>query len=129
MLTERRVHTTLPVPSLEPARDFWERRLGFRPQLVLPAAIIYSAGDGSVFAISQTSARPSGTHTQMAFTVPDIEAEVAELVAAGITFESYDLPGLRTVNGIAEMGAGRAAWFKDPQGNLIAVLEVARPVG
>ncbi len=127
MLPERRVHTTLPVANLEQARAYWEGRLGFRPFLVLPSVILYSAGEGSVFAVSKTQARPSGAHTQMAFVVPDVEAEVAELAAAGVVFESYDLPGLRTVNGIAEMDAGRAAWFKDPSGNLIAVLEAVRP--
>jgi catechol 2,3-dioxygenase-like lactoylglutathione lyase family enzyme len=107
------------------SRVFWEERLGFAPLRELPTAIIYGAGDGSAFAISQTSGRPSGAHTQMAFTTPDIEAEVAELTAHGITFEAYDWPGLTTVNGIADMpGGSRAAWFKDPDGNLIGILEL-----
>jgi catechol 2,3-dioxygenase-like lactoylglutathione lyase family enzyme len=129
MLTERRVHTTLPVADLDAARSFWEGRLGFTPRTVLPTAILYTAGEGSVFAISRTAARPSGAHTQMAFTVPDIEAEVAELASRGIAFEAYDLPGIKTVNRIAEMGSGRAAWFKDPDGNLVGVLELAQPEG
>ena len=124
MLTECRVHTTLPVADVAASRVFWEGRLGFVPLLELPTAILYRAGDGSVFAISQTSGRPSGAHTQMAFTAADIDREVAELVARGISFEAYDLPTLKTVNGIAPMPGGlRAAWFKDPDANLIGVLE------
>lgn len=61
----------------------------------------------------------------MAFTVDDVEAEVAELRARGVIFESYEAP--RTVNGIASIGPGRAAWFKDPDGNLLAVLQFNEP--
>jgi len=128
MLPDRRAHTTLPVASLEPSRAFWEGRLGFVPFRVMPTAVLYSAGDGSRFAISQSSGRPSGAHTQMAFSVPDIEAEVAELTAKGIVFESYDIPGLKTEGGIAQMGATRAAWFKDPEGNLIGIVQFS-PTG
>ena len=68
----------------------------------------------------------SGTHTQMAFTVANVETEVAELEARGVVFESYDSP--RTEGGIATIGPGRAAWFKDPDGNLLAILEFDDPV-
>jgi catechol 2,3-dioxygenase-like lactoylglutathione lyase family enzyme len=113
----------LPVTDLAASRAFWEGRLGFVPLEVYPTAALYSAGSGSVFAVSKASARATGGATQMAFTVPDIEAEVAELGRLGITFEQYDLPGLRTVGGIALMGGNRVAWFKDPDGNVIGVIE------
>jgi hypothetical protein len=82
------------------------------------------------FALSQTGASPSGTHTQMAWQVADIDATVAQLRARGVVFEEYDLPGLTTAGGIAHVagnypskgGAGeRAAWFKDSEGNLLAI--------
>jgi len=123
MLPERRVHATLPVSDLAAARDFWEGQLGFVPLEVWPTAVLYAGAGGSVFAISRASARATGGNTQMAFTVPDIEAEVAELTGLGIAFEAYDLPGLRTVDGIAEMGGNRVAWFRDPDGNVIGVIE------
>ena len=129
MLADRRVHATLPVASLEPSREFWEGRLGLTPVLVQPTAVLYRVGEGSVFAISQSSGRASGATTQMAFTVPDIEAEVAELQGRGIVFEAYDFPGLRTENGIAQLGVNRAAWFKDPEGNLIGVIQFANGAG
>ena len=126
MLPERRVHATLPVSDLAAARDFWEGQLGFVPLEIWPTAVLYEGAGGSVFAISRASARATGGNTQMAFTVPDIEAEVAELTGLGIAFEAYDLPGLRTLDGIAEMGGNRVAWFRDPDGNVIGVIEFGR---
>ena len=123
MLPKRRVHATLPVSDLAAARDFWEGQLGFVPLEIWPTAVLYEGAGGSVFAISRASARATGGNTQMAFTVPDIAAEVAELTGLGIAFEAYDLPGLRTVDGIAEMGGNRVAWFRDPDGNVIGVIE------
>ena len=94
---------------------------------MLPSAVLYAGAGGSTFAVSVASARAMGGNTQMAFSVPDIDAEVAELSRLGVTLESYDLPGLRTVDGIAEMGGNRVAWFKDPDGNVIGVIEISAP--
>jgi catechol 2,3-dioxygenase-like lactoylglutathione lyase family enzyme len=126
MLSSRRVHTTLPSTDPERLRVFYETVLGFRPFAERPGAVIYQAGDGSLFAISKAGGRPTGAHTQMAFTVPDLEAEVAELRQRGVTFEEYETP--RTTDGIGRVGAGRAAWFKDPDGNLLGILEFDDPV-
>ena len=63
-------------------------------------------------------------HTLGAFMVQDIDATVAELRGKGVTFEDYDLPGLKTVNGIAELGGIRGAWFKDPEGNILSVVQL-----
>ncbi|MFI5259696.1 MAG: VOC family protein [Candidatus Limnocylindrales bacterium] len=126
MLPDRRVHTTLPTPDPERLRTFYEETLGFLPFAQRPGAILYRAGDGSLFAISKAGARATGGHTQMAFTVPDIAAEVADLRRRGVVFLDYDVP--RTEQGIGRVGAGRATWFKDPDGNLIGVLEFDDPV-
>ena len=88
--------------------------------------MLYRVGDGTLFAISRSGGKATGAHTQMAFTVPDLATEVAELRARGVTFEEYKAP--QTVDGIARMPAGRAAWFKDPDGNLIGLIEFADPV-
>ena len=90
MLTLRRVHATLPTDDPERLRVFYETTLGFVPFAERPGAVIYQAGDGSLFAISKAGGRPTGAHTQMAFTVPDIAAEVAELRSRGVVFEAYE---------------------------------------
>jgi catechol 2,3-dioxygenase-like lactoylglutathione lyase family enzyme len=127
MLTERRAHTTLPVVDLDRARVFWEGTLGFAPFETYPGAVLYRTAEGSVFALSRGSSAAGGATTQMAFSVPDVVTEVAELKARGVVFEEYDFPSLTTVGGIGRIGAGRAAWFKDPEGNLVGVLQFDPP--
>ncbi len=126
MLSHCRVHSTLPTADVDRLRAWYEGVLGFTPLAVRPGAVLYETTPGSVFAISRGSVLSSSTHTQMAFTVADIDAEVADLTSRGVVFEAYEAP--RTEGGIATIGAGRAAWFKDPDGNLLAVLQFHDPV-
>lgn len=125
MLSSRRVHTTLPTPDPERLRSFYEQVLGLVPYAERPGVILYRAGEGTLFAISRSGARATGGHTQMAFTVPDIDAEVAELRTRGVVFEEYEVP--RTQDGVARLPVGRAAWFKDPDGNLIGLVQLDDP--
>src|SRR3954453_8732355 len=108
MLSRWRAHTTLPSSDLEALRPFYETVLGFTPKAIRPGLVLYDAGDGSVFALSRSGVPAAGSHTQMAFTVDDLEAEVAGLRARGVVFETYESPP--TTDGIATIGPGRAAW-------------------
>lgn len=126
MLGDRRVHAILPTTDVEALRPFYEDALGLTPFAIVPGVVLYRAGAGTIFGISRSGGRASGAHTQVAFTVPDIEAEVAELEARGVIFEQYEMP--KTVHGVAAMPAGRAAWFKDPAGNLLGLIEFSEPV-
>ena len=126
MLADRRSHTTLPTTDVARLRTFYEATLGFTPFAERPNAVVYRTAEGSLFALSRASVTDRAGFTQMGFTVPDIEAEVAELRGRGVVFEEYETP--RTTDGIATIGPGRAAWFKDPDGNLLALLEWTDPV-
>ena len=126
MLSRCRVHTTLPTADVDRLRAWYEGVLGLTPMAIRPNAVLYETTPGSVFAISRGSVLSSSTHTQMAFTVDDVDAEVADLKSRGVVFEEYEAP--RTDGGIATIGPGRAAWFKDPDGNLLAVLQFDDPV-
>ena len=125
MLSDRRAHAVLPTLDVDGLRPFYEDVLGFTPRAVRPGAVLYDAGQGTVFAVSRTGSPSTGAHTQMAFTVFDIEAEVAELQARGVVFEAYEMP--KTENGVATMPAGKAAWFKDPHGNLLGLIQFDDP--
>ena len=128
-LASSHVAARLPAQDLERARAFYSEKLGLEPVDQRPGGLLYRCADG-VFALFQSAGGPSGEHTQIAFEVDDIEATVAELRERGVDFLEYDVPGLTTVGGIAEVEGNypskgatgeRAAWFRDSEGNLIGI--------
>lgn len=133
MLNRSEVATRLPAQDLDRARRFYSEKLGLEPVEERPGGLLYRCGAGK-FALFGSGGSASGEFTQMAFTVDDIEAVVDELRARGVEFEHVDVPGLRTVDGIAtvegnypSVGTGeRAAWFRDSEGNLLGIGEPIR---
>ena len=126
MLSQQRMHTTLPVADLDRARAFWSDTLGFEVVTEVPDfALLLEGPAGTRFTVFYSMAEGRGGHTQCAFAVDDVDAEVADLVAKGVTMEEYDYPTLKTVDSVAETPAGRAAWFKDPDGNLVGLIQFA----
>jgi catechol 2,3-dioxygenase-like lactoylglutathione lyase family enzyme len=111
---------TIPAKDLEGTRKFYENVLGLELVREDPAGISYRTGDSVLF-LYPTEFAGTAQHTLGGFSVSDIESAVAELRAKGVTFEEYDMPGLKTVNGIAELGGEKGAWFKDPEGNILSV--------
>ena len=124
MLTERRVHTTIPAADMERAERWYEEKLGFRPIRKLPGGSLYQAGENSRFTIYPTPNAGKAPQTVMGFNTPDVEAEVRELKARGVVFEEYDYPTLKTVNSIATMGPVKSAWFKDSEGNILGIAQI-----
>ena len=115
--------TTIPAKDLERTRRFYEDVLDAQVVMEDPGGIIYRSGD-SYFSLYPTEVAGTAQHTLGAFMVRDVEATVAELRGKGVTFEDYDLPGVKTVNGIAELGGTKGAWFKDPEGNILSVVQL-----
>lgn len=122
MLKDHETRASLPASDLDRARKFYEETLGFTPVEESPAGIDYESG-GAGFFVYPSMGQSTGSFTQLGWRVPDIAAEVKELKAKGVQFEEYDFPGLKTVDGIAEVGNGRAAWFKDTEGNLLGLIQ------
>jgi catechol 2,3-dioxygenase-like lactoylglutathione lyase family enzyme len=123
------VATRLRAQDLQRARTFYAEKLGLEPSEERPDGLLYRCAGGE-FALFESYGTPSGSHTQMAWQVDDIEATVEQLKARDLMFEEYDLPGVTTADGIAQVagnypskgGVGeRAAWFKDSEGNLLAI--------
>ena len=125
MLKNLRSHTTLPAADLERAKKFYAEKLGLTPATESPGGVFYELAGGTRFILYPTPNPTRGGHTQIGFATNDIEAEVEGLQARGVVFEEYDFPGLKTDNGIATTGPSRAAWFKDSEGNLIGVVQLA----
>lgn len=137
MLRSSKVAARIPAGNLERAKAFYADKLGLTPAEERPGGLRYRCGGGE-FSLFQSSGAASGQHTQMAWEVDDVVAAVDELRSRGVVFEEYDLPGLTTVNGIAEVAGNypsrrsvgeRAAWFKDSEGNLLGIGQaITRPV-
>ncbi|MET4798126.1 catechol 2,3-dioxygenase-like lactoylglutathione lyase family enzyme [Bradyrhizobium sp. LB11.1] len=133
MLGKAKVATRLPAKDLDRARAFYSEKLGLDPVEQREGGLRYVCASGE-FAIFISAGTQSGTHTQMGWEVEDIEAAVRELRARGVRFEEYDLPGLKTIDGIAEItgnyaskGIGeRGAWFRDSEGNLLGIGQPVR---
>jgi catechol 2,3-dioxygenase-like lactoylglutathione lyase family enzyme len=134
MLRDGRVATRIPVRDLERAREFYAEKLGLEPAEERPGGLLYRCGGGE-FALFESAGAASGTHTQMAWEVDDIESTVADLKRRGLEFEQVDMPGMKTVGGIVEVpgnypskgGRGeRAAWFRDVDGNVMGIGQPVR---
>jgi len=124
MLTDAPVTTMLPVKDLNRARDFYEKKLGLKPLgLQQDGKFFFAGGTGGVIALFP---KPEGTkadHTAVSFQVKSIGKEIQELKQRGVVFEDYDFPGLKTVNHVCVLGAEKAAWFKDTEGNYLCIHE------
>jgi catechol 2,3-dioxygenase-like lactoylglutathione lyase family enzyme len=128
MLENGHVATRIPVQDMERARAFYADKLGLEPVEERPGGLLYRCASGE-FALFESAGSSPGTFTQMAFTVDDVVATVAELRSRGVVFEQVNVPGLTTVDDIAEVegnypskGSGeKAAWFRDSEGNMLGI--------
>ena len=122
-LSSNRVTVILPVKDMARARHFYETQLELAPLGEKPdGKFVYGCG-GTEIALFP---RPGGTkaeHTALSFTVDDIRTAIRELKARGVAFADYDLPGLQTVEHVCVLGSERAAWFLDPEGNILCLHE------
>jgi catechol 2,3-dioxygenase-like lactoylglutathione lyase family enzyme len=133
MLKQGRVATRLPAQDLNRAKAFYAEKLGLEPVEERKGGLRYVVAGGE-FALFQSAGAASGDHTQMGWEVEDLEATVADLRSRGVVFEEYDLPGFKTVDGIADIegnypskGTGeRAVWFRDSEGNMLGIGQPVR---
>jgi catechol 2,3-dioxygenase-like lactoylglutathione lyase family enzyme len=124
VLNEFKVHPTLPAVDLERAKGFYRDTLGFIVETENPAAAMFSSAGGTRFTVFATPNPNRAGHTQAGWEVQNIEAVVQDLEGKGVVFEEYDYPTLKTVKGVADTPAGRAAWFKDTEGNLLGLVQL-----
>jgi catechol 2,3-dioxygenase-like lactoylglutathione lyase family enzyme len=122
-LAEAVVSCILPVKDMARARRFYEDGLGLAPAGAKPdGKFVYRVGATEV-ALFPRAEGTKATHTALSFRVADIAAAIRELESRGVVFADYDLPGLKTVEHVCVLGAEKAAWFNDPEGNILCLHE------
>jgi catechol 2,3-dioxygenase-like lactoylglutathione lyase family enzyme len=124
MLGDHPIHPVLLATDLAAVRDFYHDQLGLEILSESEAAITFRCGGGTQLAVTRSTTGTADTQTQASWYVSDVRAEVAELRSRGVKVEDYDLPGLQTHDGIADIGFAWAAWIIDPGKNALGILQV-----
>lgn len=114
----------IPVTDLDRARAFYSEALGLGIVDESEAGVLLTlAGGGARLLLFRSASETPPGHTLAGWEVQSLESVITELESRGVSFEDYDLPGLRTENHIAWIGPERAAWFRDSEGNVLAISE------
>lgn len=124
MLGDSPIHPVLLATDMAAAREFYHDRLGLEIQREDEQSIVFRCGGGTKLTVSQSTTGTADSQTQASWEVPDLGREVDELRSRGVAIEDYDMPGLRTENGIADIGFARAAWIIDPGKNALGILQL-----
>ncbi len=116
---------TIPAANIERAKKFYSEKLGFKPDESEPTGVVsYKSGD-STFLLYESQYAGTAKSTAMTFQTDNLERDMRDLRNKGVKFEDYDMGDLKTVNGVASLGDVKSAWFKDTEGNIIALTERA----
>ena len=122
MLHDAMCIATIPASDIDRARRWYSEKLGLEPAQDGDEGLTYETGKGTGFLLYPSQFAGTNQATAMGWSVTDFDAEVAEMRGRGVTFEDYDFPEFKTENGIMTMPNGmQAAWFKDSEGNILAI--------
>lgn len=124
MLGNSRVHPVLLSTDLTQTRDFYHDKLGLEILVENQVLIEFRCGGGTKVVVTQSTTGTADSQTQIRWEVEDLRGELDELRSRGVIIEEYDLPGLKTENGIADMGFAWIAWIIDPGKNVLAIAEL-----
>jgi predicted enzyme related to lactoylglutathione lyase len=123
MLQQSPMYAYIPAKDVARARKFYEEKLGLKPKQEIAGGVAYEFGKGTGCFLYPTPNAGTSKASQAFWQVEDVEREVRELKGRGVKFEDYDMPGMKTENGIAVAGGAKAAWFKDSEGNILALVQ------
>ncbi len=125
MIGDSRISAVHESSDLERSREFYEKTVGLTlsPETI-PNHLLFDCGNGTSLLIYGRPKGNSADHTQVRFWTSDIARDVAALVERGIVFEEYDMGAFKTIDHVVTSpGIGRSAWFRDPDGNTIAIFQ------
>ncbi len=125
MLSSNRISAVLVSTDLERSQEFYEKTLGLTLSAeTIKNHLVFEGADGTTLLVYGRPGGNKAEHTQVRFWSTDLDHDVAELAGRGVVFEEYDTPTFETVDHVVTTpGIGRSAWFRDPDGNTIAVFQ------
>ena len=123
MLQKFPMYSYIPAKDVARARRFYEEQLGFTLKQEVAGGAVYESAGGTACFVYPTPNAGTSLASQAFWQVDDVDREVIELKARGVTFEQYDMPGARSPAGAITAGGAKAAWFKDTEGNILAIIE------
>jgi predicted enzyme related to lactoylglutathione lyase len=122
MLQNAPMYSYIPAKDVTRARKFYEEKLGIKPKQETAGGVVYEFGNGTACLLYPTPNAGTSQASQAFWQIDDIERVVADLKARGVKFEKYDMPEMDE-NGISTAGGAKAAWFKDTEGNIMALIQ------
>jgi catechol 2,3-dioxygenase-like lactoylglutathione lyase family enzyme len=125
MLQDFPMYAYIPAKDVARARQFYEEKLGFRPKEEVAGGVVYEFRNATACFLYPTRNAGTSKASQAFWQVDDIEREVTALKARGVAFEDYDIPGEKSPSGVIKAGGAKAAWFKDTEGNILAIIQNA----
>lgn len=124
MLGDSPINPVLLSQDLSATKDFYHGLLGLEILSENEAAIVFRCGRGTQLDVTKSTTGTADSQTQASWLVEDVRAEVADLRSRGVKVEDYDMPGLKTEDGIADLGFAWAAWIIDPGKNALGILQI-----
>ena len=123
MFADRNATVMVPAKDLERAKRWYDEKLGLKPEKAEDYGASYKLKGGAPVFLYVSDFAGTARHTLLSFDSPDLAADMKALRAKGVKFEDYDLPDLKTVDGVAEFGPVKNAWAKDSEGNILGFVQ------
>jgi catechol 2,3-dioxygenase-like lactoylglutathione lyase family enzyme len=124
VLGDHPIDVVLLATDLETSKDFYAGKLGLEILDESEEGIVYKCGGDSQLAVTKSTTGTADEQTQAGWRVDDLDAELAELRSRGVEIQEYDMPGLKTVDGVADLGFARMAWIIDPHRNALSIMQL-----
>lgn len=123
MLQDFPMYAYIPARDMARARSFYEEKVGLKPAQATNGGVVYEFGRGTACFLYPTPNAGTSQASQAFWSVADVDREIEALKARGVVFEDYDMPGEKSAAGAITAGGAKAAWFKDSEGNIMALIQ------
>jgi catechol 2,3-dioxygenase-like lactoylglutathione lyase family enzyme len=123
MIAANRVTVMLPAKDIARASRWYEEKLGLKPASTADYGVSYTLTGGTPMFLYESQFAGTAQHTLLSFDTPDIARDMQALRDKDVSFEDYDLPELKTEDGVASFGEVKNAWFRDSEGNILALVQ------